>query len=266
MTMIAYWKNRTKEIVRAVAPTHWRFERAARLFAEEGEREVKVLAQLVEPGTVALDVGANMGGYTYALCQHVGDGGRVIAVEPVPHLAHLIERATHRLKLPVTVLNCALSSEEGTAELHVPVEDGAEKPAFASLESSKETMSGHTIRVPLRRLDDVCRDVSGRISFIKIDVEGHELAVLRGGIDTLRRTKPNLLIEIEQRHSRVPIANTFAFTASLGYRGEFLDADGQFHPLGQFDPAVHQRPERAGKDDYVANFVFRASDRPEGAR
>jgi FkbM family methyltransferase len=266
MSTIAYWKNRTKDIDRAVAPTHWRFERAARLFVAGGEREVKVLSTLVEPDTVALDVGANMGGYTYALCQHVGAHGRVIAVEPVPHLAQLVERATRRLKLPVTVLNCALSSEEGTAELHVPMEDGAEKPAFASLESGKETGSGRTIRVPLRRLDDVCRDVPGRISFVKIDVEGHELAVLQGGMDTLRRSKPNLLIEIEQRHSRVPIANTFAFVASLGYRGEFLDASGQFHPLEQFDPGVHQRPERAGTDDYVANFVFRPSDQPEAAR
>jgi FkbM family methyltransferase len=266
MTTIAYWKNRTKEIVRAVAPTHWRFERAARLFAAEGEREVKVLSQLVERGTVALDVGANMGGYTYALCEHVGADGRVIAVEPVPHLAKLIERATRRLRLPVTVLNCALSSEEGTAELHVPMEDGAEKPAFASLESDKHDGAGRTLRVPLRRLDDVCRNVGSRISFIKIDVEGHELAVLRGGVDTLRRLKPNLLIEVEQRHSRVPIANTFSFLASIGYRGEFLDASGQTRPLEQFDPNAHQRPERAGTHDYVANFVFRPGDESAGER
>jgi hypothetical protein len=101
------------------------------------------------------------------------------------------------------------------------VPNGKRLTGLATLKCRR--VAGFSQQVRLCRLDDLCRDMRGRISFVKIDVEGHELEVLRGGIETLRRHRPNLLIEIEQRHSPVPIFHTLDFLASLGYAGEFLD-------------------------------------------
>lgn len=251
-----YARNRAKDVVRRMIPAHVRFERAGRAFLADGEREVHLLHELVEPGTTAVDVGANVGDYTYALGQAVGLAGRVISVEPIPDLARMLARATRRLGWPVTVVNAALSAEAGVARLFVPTENGRRKTGFATLEPRRERGTVH--EVPLRRLDDVCADVPGRISFVKIDVEGHELGVLRGGAETLRRHRPNQLIEIEQRHSSVPIGQTFEWLSGAGYRGEFLGEDGAPQALATFDVERHQtsRLDRVGTPGYVSNFIF----------
>jgi FkbM family methyltransferase len=257
LSPVSYMKNLAKDALRTMIPAHRRFVRAGESFLRGGEREVHELPRLVEAGSTAVDVGAHIGDYTYSLCRAVGSAGRVIAVEPLPDLARLLTRATEHLGLPVTVVNCALSSKDGEADLLIPTEHGRRKAGYSTLE--RRDVEGKTCRVAVRKLDDVCRDVSGRISFIKIDVEGHELEVLRGAVDTLNRHHPNLLIEIEQRHSNVPIADTFAFVTGMGYRGEFLDADRNRQPLESFDPRAHQVRDADGSPsrDYVSNFIFR---------
>lgn len=252
---MSYIKNRVKEILRPLIPAHVRFARAGEGFLRGGEREVHELGRLVASGTTAVDVGAHIGDYTYSLCKHVGAGGHVIAVEPLPDLSRMLVKATQKLKLPITVVNCALSTEPGEAELRVPWTDGERMAGYATLESREKAVGGQVFRVKLRTLDDVCASAPSRISFIKIDVEGHELSVLRSAVETLKQHRPNLLIEIEQKHSPVPIAETFAFITSQGYRGEFLTPDRQRHELPEFKIDVHQ-PPNAGRGQYVSNFIF----------
>ena len=249
-----YLKKRAKHLLRPLIPAHRRFVRAGECFLLGGEREVHELPSLVEPGSVVVDVGAHIGDYTYSLCKAVAPGGHVIAVEPLPNLARSLARATEKLRLPVTVLNCALSAQPGEAELRVPLNDGMEDFGFATL--VPRVTGGKVIRVELKTLDDVCSDVKGKISFIKIDVEGHELDVLRGGGAVIKKHRPILLIEIEQRHSPVPIKETFDHVLSLGYRGEFLEADKTHHPLSEFETEKHQTA-RLHTREYISNFIFR---------
>src|SRR5690349_13141846 len=108
LTAPAYVVNRSKDVLRDLLPAHRRFIRAGEAFLRAGEREVHQLSRLVQPGSIAIDVGAHIGDYTYSLCKHVGSGGQVIAIEPVADLAAMLERATRTLSLPVTVHNCAL--------------------------------------------------------------------------------------------------------------------------------------------------------------
>jgi FkbM family methyltransferase len=249
-----YLKKRAKNLLRPLIPAHRRFIRSGEHFRLGGEREVHELPSLVTAGSVAVDVGAHIGDYTYSLCKAVAPGGQVIAVEPLPDLARFLIRATKKLGLPVTVLNCALSAQPGHAELSVPLNDGLEDLGFATL--VPRVSGGKTVRVEVRRLDDVCSDVAGKISFVKIDVEGHELDVLRGSEAMIKLHRPNLLIEIEQRHSLVPISETFAYVLSLGYRGEFIEEDKTRHPLDEFQTQTHQT-SRLGQKSYISNFIFR---------
>jgi FkbM family methyltransferase len=253
---MSYLKNRVKEILRPFIPAHVRFVRAGEGFLRGGEREVHELGRLVAPGTTAVDVGAHIGDYTYSLCKHVGAGGHVISVEPLPDLARMLVRATQKLKLPVTVVNCALSTEPGEAELRVPWASGERMAGYATLESREKAVGGQVFRVKVRTLDEVCASAPSRISFIKIDVEGHELSVLRSAVETLKKHRPNLLIEIEQRHSPGTIAETFSFVTAQGYRGEFLTPDRRRHELSEFKPDVHQQPGNSGRGQYVSNFIF----------
>jgi FkbM family methyltransferase len=252
-----YLKNRVKEVLREMVPAHLRFIRLGKLFVAHGGPEVHILQSLVEYGSTVIDIGANVGQYSYALCQYAGPKGLVIAVEPLPETAELLRSAARRLGLPVVVFECALSSRDGEAELLVPIIAGEKRHALASLE--QHSAAGLRRRVSVRRLDDLCREVRGRISFIKIDVEGHELEVLRGGIDTLQQHRPSLLVEIEQRHSPVPIDETFAFMTSLGYLGQFLDGAGRCQPLACFDVTEHQTRhlDDIGNPAYINNFIFR---------
>jgi FkbM family methyltransferase len=249
-----YLKKRAKNLLRPLIPAHRRFVRSGEHFRLGGEREVHELPALVTAGSTVVDVGAHIGDYTYSLCKAVAPGGHVIAIEPLPNLARFLVHATKKLGLPVTVLNCALSAQPGHAELRVPLNDGLEDFGFATL--VPRVTGGKMIRVELKRLDDVCGDVSGKISFVKIDVEGHELEVLRGGEAVIKKHRPNLLIEIEQRHSPVPIAETFAHVLSLGYLGEFIEEDKTHHPLSEFETEKHQT-SRLGQRSYISNFIFR---------
>jgi FkbM family methyltransferase len=252
----ARWKFRAKRALVRLLPADLRLIRTGEAFLRGGEREVRLLPILVVPDTVVIDVGAHIGDYTYALCKQLGPLGRVIAFEPQPGLARQLRKAAKRLQLPVTVHQCALSCSEGESELSIPTDDGIVAPGLATLERRMQPVA-ECYRVPLRRLDDVCREVVGTISFIKIDVEGHELDVLRGSVAILQKHRPNLLIEIEQRHTLRPITETFDFLAAQNYRGEFMNPAGSLIPLSEFRSEAHQDVSTIGTRRYVSNFVFR---------
>ena len=73
------------------------------------------------------------------------------------------------------------------------------------------------VPVKTKKLDDI--EIGNKIGLIKIDVEGHERNVLQGGIETVKNNKPVLLVEIEERHTKIPITETINFIKSIGYKG-----------------------------------------------
>jgi FkbM family methyltransferase len=233
------------------------FEVNARLHRWKGERELRELDRLVAPGSIAVDVGAHFGTYSHALCRSVGRDGLVHSFEPIAEDARYLATAARQRRLPMVVHTCALSSRNGTAGLTVPERHGHGKTALSSLE--QHAAGGEQRTVDVRRLDDVLAETGADrpVSFIKIDVEGHELAVLDGAGETISRHRPNLLIEIEERFHDLPAEATVERVLAMGYRGEFLNASGQRRPIREFDPAVHQDPavdvlSRA----FIANFIF----------
>ena len=227
----------------------------ARVHRMIGEPELRELPRLVAPGSLAIDVGAHFGMYAHALARLVGKSGKVIAVEPVAEDAAFLREAVRQLRLPVTVCECALSAKNGEAELHVPVLHGKEKTALASLEV--HDAGGETRTVVTKTLDDLLEGETLPVSFVKIDVEGHESAVLEGARETIANHKPNLLIEIEGRFHDQPALRVIEQVLALGYRGEFLNATGQRRPVSSFDPAVYQDPALDPLDKrYIRNFLF----------
>ena len=225
-----------------------------------GERaEIRVLQESLAPGDVVVDVGANKGSYLYWLRRAVGPAGRVFAFEPQPGLARYLESASRSLGWDnVAVREIALSDSAGRRVLHVP---GWENSPGASLEAPASA-SGDRDRQTEVETDtlDHQLDGAGRIAFLKVDVEGHELAVFRGAEKTLAASRPALLFECEARHlsGRSP-HEVFAFLKSRGYRGQFFAPRG-LRPIEEFDPAIHQRRgpgqfwEAPG---YCNNFFFR---------
>jgi FkbM family methyltransferase len=227
-----------------------------------GDAALRALEVLVRPGTVAVDVGANWGFFAYHLARLVGPRGRVYAIEPDPrHLASL--RAIQRRRPHLAIHPVGLSDRAGAAELHVPVVAGRRVDALASLAVPRERagVAHERVRVELARLDDLL-PATTQVAFVKCDVEGHELAVLRGADGILRRHRPALLVEIEQRHQEGDIHRTFEHLAGLGYEG-YQVRPGGLRPLAEFDLARDQLAflgaefmPYAMPDGYVHDFVF----------
>jgi FkbM family methyltransferase len=180
---------------------------------------------------------------------------RVEAFEPQPSCAAALEG----LGRNVRVHRVALSDSEGELMLSVPLVNGI---AYTGLATFGVYDGPHeTLRVPVRRLDAYHLM---NVGFIKIDVEGHEEQVLRGAEATLRREKPTLLIEIEQRHLDHPMTDVFRYLERLGYVGSFL-YDGVWRSLDTFSyerdqhaylNAVSKGDDAAVRGKYVNNFLF----------
>ncbi|MFC1867393.1 FkbM family methyltransferase [Thermodesulfobacteriota bacterium] len=231
------------------------------------EAEYYELGWLVEKSSIAIDIGANKGAYTYALCRLVGGNGKVIAIEPIRELAQSLQRASNQLRLPVTVEQCCVSDRSGTAKLYIPkLSNGELLTGFASLNQSHSGICEYEEReVPVNRLDDLLDRRKKRVSFIKCDVEGHEVNVLRGGLRVLHEDRPFLIIEIEQSHAVVSISEHFNFIINQNYNGYFLDRRKDLKSLNDFDIRVHQVSATQGGSSrgYIYNFIFLPAEIPD---
>ena len=156
------------------------------------EREVlRLLPDLVEPGDVVVDVGANVGIHTARLAHLVGPAGRVVAVEPSPRCLDDLHRVVDHLDDPhnVSVVQAALGATEGTVTL-----TGWDNPDHRGLGTAvpghragleENWYDGRPVEVPLRRLADVVAEHAGdrEVGLLKVDVEGYEADVLAGAPD-----------------------------------------------------------------------------------
>lgn len=209
------------------------------------------LSHFVPAGRRAVDIGAWWGPWTYWLARR---GVPVECFEPVPHVAAFLERVT---PANVTVHATALSDTVGEAQLWRAA-GGRGTEGTASLLPPEPGDQRHPVTVPLARLDDFAFDDVG---FVKIDVEGHELATLAGAQDTLARCQPNLLIEIEQRHHDGPVQEVFDRLTDLGFEGSYWSS-GTWQPLSHFDL---DRDQIRGQDRVMkANYLSTVLLRPKG--
>ena len=150
----------------------------------------------LQPGSVVIDVGANLGEWTVPFARAVGSTGRVIAVEPAPRSAAALEStlAANALR-QAEIVCCAIADHDGTAEFAVPVVISARTDTGTARIGPAPT-GYDALRVPLRRLDSLAAERNlARLDLVKIDVEGHERSVLDGAASILDRFRPVLVIE-----------------------------------------------------------------------
>ncbi len=215
------------------------------------EPELRLLPRLCPREALALDVGAHEGVYSYFLLRRAAG---VIAFEPNPQLAaHLRRTFGARLEVRET----ALSDADGTAHLHIPQRGAEAVTSNATIEPSVAEFQSETYTVSTTRLDRLM-DGLKRVGFIKIDVEGHELSLLRGAEELLRRDQPNLLVEAEERHRRNAVGSIRDFLATLGYRGWLLER-GRPRPIEEFSLERHQPIPQPPGVRYINNFIFAAA-------
>jgi FkbM family methyltransferase len=221
-----------------------------------GEPEMRLLGVLCDRNRVAVDVGGHFGIYAYFLMRYAR---RCVVLEPNPAQVAWLELALARWRARIDILPVAASDRDGEAMLRVPNRARVHDSGLATLEQENHSIGADvdTVAVATRRIDAL--DL-GDVGFMKIDVEGHELAVLEGARETIARARPNVQVEAEERHRPGTVAAVAAFFAQLDYRG-FFDEGGGLVPIARFDAARHQDVAhlpagRHGGARYVNNFVF----------
>jgi len=190
------------------------------------EPELARLADLLPPdcGT-AVDVGGWYGPWTHRLWRHAR---QVVTVEPVPHLARLLAAAA---PAHARVIPAAASDRPGTARLWLPPDDEGDRGVSSLV---RRDIHARALHVPCVTLDGLgLKDVG----FIKIDVDGSELAVLHGATGLLARDRPALFVELESRIQ--PIAPVVTYLSLLGYEGWVLP-DTTWTRLSAFPLEEHQ--------------------------
>jgi len=172
--------------------------------------EKLVLRLLCGKEKAAVDVGANIGTISYYLSKYCRENH---AFEINPQIAEKLRRAG---LANTKVYEMGLSDARGSARLRVPLAGFGAVFGNATIEASND-LDGRAVAVqelPVARLDDFdLKDVG----LIKIDVEGHELAVLRGAMATLERERPSLIIEIVERMNGQAFAEINRLTADFSY-------------------------------------------------
>jgi FkbM family methyltransferase len=166
-------------------------------FNENRENELYNLEHIINRRGGALDIGCNSGLWTYGLSKQKKIN-RIISFEPNKKITkHIHEYNNNKIK----VLHCALSNVNAVKILNIPIYRNIQLDGWASIERTKDFKIFFNkfikIKVNSRKLDSFNFK---NISFIKIDVEGHELKLLQGSKKIFKRNKPNCLIEISKKN------------------------------------------------------------------
>jgi len=200
-----------------------------------------------------IDIGAADGNYTFLLAPFAR---KVYAFEPHPKFARQLEKVSKHFFSNVEVIRTALSDGNGERDF---VHD-LDNPGLSRLsDTARKTHHENVSTVTTRTLDSYGIQ---NISLIKIDVEGHELEVVKGAHATLLRERPILLIESEFRHREGCPQSLFDLMDKLDYQGFFF-VEEKMRSIVEFDLDEHQlvsnlesRNSEEGKTPYINNFLF----------
>jgi len=184
-----------------------------------GEDEDRLLCRLIKPGMEIVDIGANIGLYSLRLAALTGETGRVYAFEPEPELfATLLRNCAANKTTNVVPFQCAVGNSNGRAALA--------RSAFNSGNNNLAPRKAGTVEVKLVRADDVLPAVA--IDFIKVDVQGYELAAL-AGLKGVLTSNPGIRVMFEFWPAGLYAADTepkalLRFLVDLGFT--IYSADG----------------------------------------
>lgn len=186
--------------------------------------ESAAAVKYARPGTVAIDVGANVGMFTIPLALAVGQRGAVLAIEPSPDSVERLKSNVELNRLDNVIIRpLAVADRPGELQLHLAVD-----PAFHSTTAIAEAReAGETVTVRAETLDALWEEAgSPMVSLVKVDTEGGELGVLRGAERLFERCRPLLLVEAksdEQILDEWLVARRYTRTRPPGFAvGNFL--------------------------------------------
>ncbi len=201
-------------------------KRLKRAIEKNYEKELEIINQFADKSKDALDIGVYRGVYSYKLSQNYN---LVHSFEPNPLLYPYLKRNLKKIINNIKLYNLALSDKNGETRLKLPIRNNSifntnieelYQLGAASIHPENKFEKFREVVVKMKKLDDL--KIDNKIGFIKIDVEGHELEVVEGAINTIMNNKPILLVEIEKRHTQKPVLKSINSIKKMGYKCFFV--------------------------------------------
>ena len=187
------------------------------------ERDAFIAEHLVAPGDTVLDIGASLGYFSKFLAKRIGPSGRVYAFEPIPQTFDFLTANMRKLKLQnVECVDLALSDGDKTETMVIPTYRWGQECWYdAQVKTATSNPAWRQFDIKSRTLDNFFADKGSipKIAFIKCDANFHELAVLRGALQTIRASHPALLIEVnpDPDNPQTTAFTTFELLRNEGY-------------------------------------------------
>jgi len=201
-------------------------KRLKRAIKKNYEKELSIIDNFKNKNKDAVDVGVYRGIYSYKLSNEFK---HVHSFEPNPILFPYLKKNLTKIIRNISLYNLAASDSNGEINLKIPSRNKSifktnyeelYKLGAATIHAENKIKKFDSLKVKKVKLDDILNDKI--ISFIKIDVEGHEKEVIDGSKEIINKNKPTLLVEIEKRHTGRPVNETIKFINNLGYNSHYL--------------------------------------------
>ena len=201
--------------------------RLQRSIKRNDEQEINLVKKFIKSGTDSIDVGVYRGVYSYEMSKY---SEKVHSFEPNPIIFKYINKNLKKFIKNIHLYNFALSNQNKTINLKIPIRNSnSNKEIFeeyyemgkATIHNENNFENYENFEIQTKTIDELSFD--NKISFIKIDVEGHELEVIEGAKNTIKKDKPILLVEIEKQYTKKEVAESINFINSLGYKSYFFD-------------------------------------------
>jgi FkbM family methyltransferase len=219
------------------------------------EAELLLMQFFLSKDSIFFDIGANTGIYTFNAEKFIPQQ-HIYAFEPIPELYFSLTKMFRKSN----IYKLALSDSVGVHNFKIPTIGKDEYKSRGKLNTEyveRGETKCRTIEVRTSTLDSfVSENKVPGIDFIKIDVEGHELQVIAGGKEALKRLRPVLQIEIEQRHFSQDIKEIIEYVNQLGYQCYYLDLTSKIVKRVEDDPKKLQIEKDFKTTRYINNFIF----------
>lgn len=226
------------------------FQRRIYYFGSHERKTEDLVHKLISQGATVLDVGANIGVYTMLAAKRSGVSGKVISLEPIPQTFQQLSESL-RLNGYANVLVYNVAAWEQNRQLEMFCSE-TENVGSYGVDIKKGKQSG--ISVQAVRIDDFMSQLGIlRVDLIKIDVEGAELSVLKGAIETVRRHRPILVLEIDPNlMSRYDhkVGDIWMYLKALSYECYAVGENGRFYRGAKYGAVVRPLGPTT-RDNYI---------------
>jgi len=213
--------------LKKLIPKKYQFEkRIKRSIKKLDEPEIFIINQLIENGTDSIDVGVYRGVHSYEMAKY---SKNVHSFEPNPVIFKELNRYLPSIIKNINLYNYALSDKTEKKILKIPLRnpninksnyEEYYKMGLATIHEKNIIENFDEFEINCKKLDEFY--FNNKISFIKVDVEGHEIQVIDGAKNLIKKFNPNLMIEIEEKHSRNNLNESISHICSFGYKAYCL--------------------------------------------